>query len=319
MPLETTTRTLVVGATGKLGVASVAHLARLSSPSHVRALVRPAASRNASRGEANLDRLRALGVEIVEGELTDAAALDAATKGIDVVVSAVSGGRDTYIDGQTNVLRAAQANGVKKFIPSTYAFDMWSVPASEHTGLKDRVEFGRILAESGMPHAHILIGGFLDKDVWGFLGFFNQATHTFSYYGDADVTVQSTTYDDSANFTAHVALDPEITGKAGFVGEAITVPQIAAAYGDALGIGSTATAVRAGSIDDLSALISQRVAANPANWYSYIPLMYQRAIFGRKGRVENLLNARYPDIVPTTVREYVAANAAAFKGAAATH
>ena len=76
---------LLVGATGMLGSRIAHHL--LAQPgAHVRLLVRdPGASKPA------LDPLSARGAEIIAGDLADAASLDRATHGIDVVVSAVQG------------------------------------------------------------------------------------------------------------------------------------------------------------------------------------------------------------------------------------
>ena len=63
--------------------------------------------------------------------------------------------------GQTNLLKAAQEAGVKKFIPSTFSLNMFNIPEGEHPFLDSRVKFAKILEKSGMPHVHILNGGWL--------------------------------------------------------------------------------------------------------------------------------------------------------------
>jgi quercetin dioxygenase-like cupin family protein len=84
---------LFAGATGMLGSQIARHL--LDRPeARLRLLVRGGEAPNK---RAALDPLLARGAEIVEGNLTDRAALDRATQGADVIVSAVQGGPDVII------------------------------------------------------------------------------------------------------------------------------------------------------------------------------------------------------------------------------
>ena len=73
---------LVAGATGVLGGLVCQRLRDRREA--VRALVR------ASSDPARKERLRAMGVELAEGDLRDRASLDAACRGADTVVSTVS-------------------------------------------------------------------------------------------------------------------------------------------------------------------------------------------------------------------------------------
>lgn len=61
-----------------------------------------------------------------------------------------------------------------------------------------------------------------------------------------------------------------------------------------------------GSLADLDARIEQLKQANPTNLYSYLPLTYLRSVLNGEGKLDKLMNERYPSIRPTTVREYVA-------------
>ena len=63
---------------------------------------------------------------------------------------------------------------------------------------------------------------------------------------------------------------------------------------------------RLGSLDDLDARIDQLQKADPANLLAYLPLMYYRSVLNGEGKLDALMNDRYPSIRPTTVREYVA-------------
>lgn len=76
-------------------------------------------------------------------------------------VSHPQGPPDMIVYGQTNLLKAAQEAGVKKFIPSTFSLNMFNIPEGEHPFLDSRLKFAKILEKSGMPHVHILNGGWL--------------------------------------------------------------------------------------------------------------------------------------------------------------
>ena len=104
---------LVAGATGRLGSLVVSELAARGQS--VRALVRtPSAYRPPDR----------LLVEVAEGDVRDAAAVNRATAGVDTIVSAVHGmlGRsihsleDVDIAGNRNLIDAAVSHGAARFV-----------------------------------------------------------------------------------------------------------------------------------------------------------------------------------------------------------
>jgi len=107
---------LVVGATGHLGTVVCERLARRNRP--IRALVR------ATSNPDSLARLRALGAELVEGDLQDRASLDAACSGVEAVISSassISSRVGSYIatvdlEGQRNLIGAATGTGVDRFV-----------------------------------------------------------------------------------------------------------------------------------------------------------------------------------------------------------
>jgi uncharacterized protein YbjT (DUF2867 family) len=106
---------LVVGATGQLGSRICSGLLRQGH--QVRGLTRP--------GSARSGELQQAGVEVIHGDLRDAASLDAATRGMQVIVSTatavVSAGPGNSLaavdrDGHKALLAAAVKNGVQKFV-----------------------------------------------------------------------------------------------------------------------------------------------------------------------------------------------------------
>jgi len=113
---------LVVGATGMLG-REICHLLR-GRGRRVRALTR------ISSNPATVGRLRDGGAEIVVGDLKDRASLDAACHGVDTVITTASttlsrqpGDSITTVDrqGQLDLIDAAEAAGVKRFVLISFA------------------------------------------------------------------------------------------------------------------------------------------------------------------------------------------------------
>jgi uncharacterized protein YbjT (DUF2867 family) len=115
---------LIVGATGLLGSDICKQLA--AEGRAVRALVRPTSD------PAKVDNLKALGVEIVHGDVRDRASMDEACKGVDAVISTVSAMPFSYqpgvndiqttdLDGVTNLIEATKENHVSHFIYTSFS------------------------------------------------------------------------------------------------------------------------------------------------------------------------------------------------------
>jgi NADH dehydrogenase len=115
---------LVVGGTGLLGSDICKQLT--DEGKSVRALVR------STSDPAKVEKLKSMGVEIVQGDVRDQATLDEACKGVDVVISTVSSMPFSYqpgvndiqttdVEGVLNLIEAAKANHVSRFIYTSFS------------------------------------------------------------------------------------------------------------------------------------------------------------------------------------------------------
>ncbi|HEX6954415.1 MAG TPA: DUF2867 domain-containing protein, partial [Agromyces sp.] len=148
-------RILVTGSTGYIGGRLVPRL--LDEGHDVRVVVR--------RPERLRDVPWAGGVEVVDGDLTDAAAVRRAMRDIDVVYYLVHsmGGRGDFEDAELriarNVASAAKANGVRRIV---YLGGLHPDDGRLSRHLRSRVRVGEILLESGVPtivlQAGVIIG-----------------------------------------------------------------------------------------------------------------------------------------------------------------
>jgi uncharacterized protein YbjT (DUF2867 family) len=148
-------RILVTGATGYIGGRLVPRL--IGEGHEVRVIAR--------RPERLRDVPWASEVDVVEGDLTDAAAVDRATRDIDVVYYLVHsmGGRGSFEDVESriarNVATSAKANGVDRIV---YLGGLHPDDATLSRHLRSRVRVGEILLASGVPtivlQAGVIIG-----------------------------------------------------------------------------------------------------------------------------------------------------------------
>ena len=293
MPQSATTPTsvLVVGATGMLGGRIAATLSAMPQV-QLRLLVRPDSPHD-PRQRAALTALAGRGASIVEGDLAQPAAIEAATAGVEVVISAVQGGGEVIVDGQLALTEAAVRNGVRRILPSDFALDIFKAPAGEHLYFDLRREVDDLIAATGIEHVHVLNGALMD----GFVdAFFDHRTQTASYWGSGDERFDATTVDDTARYTVHAALDTTLpNGKFAVAAEQLSFRHMVDAV-DAV-TGHVYTRRSLGTVDDLRQAIAdtRRHVDDPA---APVMLVYTLFMLSGQTALDDLQNARYPDIEP---------------------
>lgn len=283
---------LIAGATGMLG-SRIAHHVLLQPDVRVRLLVR-----NLSDKKDALDAHAAQGAELIEGDLTDAASLDRATEGVDVIISAVQGGAEVIVDGQIALATAGKANGVRRMLPSDYAMDLFKATPGEHMMFDLRARADAAIADIGLEQVNILQGGFMDLFLPG-RGAIDLDKGTVGFFGDGNQLVEVTSVEDTARMVARVALDPAVTpGKFAFAGDRISFRQageiMAAATGRAV------VPVSYGSEADLRAMIAK---ADPQKQVMLAYLLYMTS---GQTALSDLQNDRYTDIRLQGLADYMA-------------
>ncbi|TFF34145.1 NmrA family NAD(P)-binding protein [Mucilaginibacter psychrotolerans] len=190
---------LVAGATGHLGQKICRELIKRNV--HVRAIVREQSE------PKKVDALEKMGVDIFKVDMDNEQELIGACAGVNCIVSALAGLREVIVDTQTKLLNAAVAAGVPHFIPSDFSSDFTTMPAGENRNFDLRKEFHAILDNSPIRSTSIFNGAFADILRYN-TPLFNVQQKTISYYDNkVDWAIDFTTMDDTAAFTAMVALD----------------------------------------------------------------------------------------------------------------
>jgi nucleoside-diphosphate-sugar epimerase len=300
---ESKTKVLIAGVTGWLGH-QIAGALLDGGVADVRALSRSVVTDDTRK--KRLKFLLARGMPIVNGDLSDPASLGRACEGIEVVISAVQGGPEVIIDGQRNLLTAAEAAGVKRMIPSDFAVDISKLDYEDNYNLGLRKKFDESFANSRVAPTSVYCGGFLDVLLSPRFPTVDWEKGILRFWGDGNQTMNYTAISDVARYTAAAATDPEMTGRPLRVaGNSLTMREmhhiLEASSGRALELQSLGTA------DQLLELIEEK-KKTAANAWEWISLQYIWCGVSGKGRLQSLDNPRYPQIKPVTVEEFVRRN-----------
>ena len=190
---------LVAGATGNLGHKICLEL--INKNILVRAIVREESEQD------KIDLLEKMGVDVFQLNFSNEQELIGACAGVSCVVSVLAGLQEVIVETQTKLLNAAVAAGVPRFIPSDFSTDFTLMPKGENRNFDLRKEFHEKLDKSPIQATSIFNGAFADILRYN-TPVFNVPQKTVAYYGDkADWKIDFTTMDDTAAFTAEVAID----------------------------------------------------------------------------------------------------------------
>lgn len=190
---------LVAGATGNLGLKICRELVMRGA--EVKAIVR--SSINPDKESA----LEKMGVKIKMISFDDHKALYNECLNVDCVVSAVAGLGNVIIDLQKKILDAALEAGVPRFIPSDFCTDYNYLKEGENRNFDFRRAFKKYIDQKQIQTSSVFNGCFADILMYN-TPILNMKEKSIGYWGDReDWKLDFTTMDNTAAFTAEVALD----------------------------------------------------------------------------------------------------------------
>ncbi|NEU14620.1 NmrA family NAD(P)-binding protein [Methylobacterium sp. BTF04] len=292
-------RILLAGATGGLGLRIARELRERGAS--VTAAIR------LGTAPVRVEPLTALGVEIRDVDLDDVAQVTAACLGVDCLVSALNGLQHTILGTQSVLLDAAVAAGVPRFIPSDFSLDFTRTPPGSNRNMDLRRAFKERLDGAPIQATSILNGAFMDM-LTGQAPFILFGPRRVIHWGDADQPVDFTTMDDTAAYTAAVAMDPTPPRTLRIAGEVTSARDLAASAGAVAG--RPFKTLRVGGIGLLGGMIKLTRLVAPGKDDVFPPwqgMQYMRDMYSGDGKLGPLDNDRYPGMRWTTVREVLSA------------
>ncbi|CAN6342561.1 unnamed protein product [Urochloa humidicola] len=206
-------KVLVVGGTGFIGRRIVAASLAQGHPTFV--LMRPDIGVDVDKVQMLLS-FKAQGARLVEASLDDHAALVAAVRQVDVVVSALSG---SHLLLQHKLVEAIKdAGNVKRFIPSEFGTDPSRMGHALEPGratFDEKMEVRRAIEEASIPHTYISANCFAAYFCPNLaqMGTLLPPKDKVRVYGDGNVKVIFVDEKDVATYTIKSLDDPRALNK----------------------------------------------------------------------------------------------------------
>ena len=296
---------VVAGATGDLGGRIVNAL--LKKGAEVHALVR------ASTDIDKVKKLEQIGVKVFRIDMSDSKEIAKACEGACCVVSALAGLRDVIITTQKKLLDGAVMADVPHFIPSDFSLDFTNLEVGQNRNLDLRREFHQYLEESPIASTTIFNGPFMDL-LTDKMPMILDGQKWILYWGDADQSLDFTTMDDTAEYTANVALDDTAPQFLRIAGDQITPRQMVKVASEVTG--KEFSLFRAGGIGLINGIIKTMKFFSPAEKDLYPiwqGMQYMRDMMEGRAVIKTYDNNRYEGMNWTSVKELLVENEATKK------
>jgi uncharacterized protein YbjT (DUF2867 family) len=288
---------LVAGATGNLGGKIVDAL--IKKEAKVRVIVRLGTK------SEKIKSLQQKGVSVFEVDMSNKEAMVNICQGVDCVVSALSGLKETIIDTQKTLLDAAVAAKVPRFIPSDYSIDFTHLVDGTNRNLDLRRSFHQYIAEMPIKITTIFNGPFMDL-LTGDMPLLLLKINKVLYWGNADQILDFTTTYDVAKFTASAALDNNTPRYLRIAGDCMSPKEIVPLISKLTG--RRFSLLRAGSIGMLNTIIKIAKVITPKSdelYPAWQGMQYMRDMMEGRVKITEYDNHRYPNIDWTTVETFL--------------
>ncbi len=142
--------------------------------------------------------------------------------GAHCVVSTLQGLEEVIVGVQSRLLKAALACGVRRYIPSDFSGDFTKLPEGSHRNFDLRRRFHREAermiqqGRSSLQFTSIFQGGFTELLGSGWV-LFDYKKRRVAYFGSPDTLMEFTTWKNTAEFTAAVAMDTNPTPRSLYI------------------------------------------------------------------------------------------------------
>ena len=286
---------VVAGATGNLGLRIVKDL--LANHAEVIALVRNTSDL------VKLNTLEKIGAKVVKINFKNVDEISTACLGASCVVSALAGLRETIINTQKILLDGAVKAEVPRFIPSDFSLDFRDLVAGNNRNLDLRREFHQYLDKANIKSTSIFNGPFTDL-LTNQMPMILFKFHKVLYWGNPLQKMDFTTMDDTATFTAKVAMDEVSPRYLRIAGDQLNVKEIAAIMTQLSG--KKYGLIKVGGVGFLNMMIKIGKTFAPAEndlYPAWQGMQYMRDMIEGRVDITNYDNTSYPEIKWTSIKD----------------
>jgi len=286
---------VVAGGTGDLGGRIIKAL--LNKGAEVRVLVR------STSDIKKISHLEQIGADVKAIDMTSEQEISSACSGATCVVSALAGLHDVVIDAQKVLLNGAILAGVPRFIPSDYSLDFTKFKDGENRNLDLRRAFHQYLDSTSISATTIFNGAFMDM-LTNEIPMIIFKKKLVLYWGNADHKMGFTTLDDTALFTANVALEESTPRYLRIAGDQISPREIREVMNKLSG--QKFRLLRTGGLGLLSIIIkiARKISPGKTDLYpTWQGMQYMRNMMDERATLKTIDNNRYADMKWTMVKD----------------
>jgi hypothetical protein len=252
-----------------------------------------------------MEALAKMGVIVLEVDVNNRDEIAKACAGAACVVSALAGLGEVIVDLQKRILDGALQAGVPRFIPSDFCTDYNDLVPGENRNFDLRRAFKAYLDSTSIKASSIFNGAFADILKYN-TPVLNFKDRSIGYWGErADWKLDFTTMDDTASFTAEVALDDKAPTDLRIASFQISPNRI---WSDVNEItGQEFRIHQLSSLEDFARFIKKQRADNPAGenelYAKWQQAQYMYSMFSTHHH--QLSNDRYKNLTWTTGLAYL--------------
>jgi ribosomal protein S28E/S33 len=280
---------LILGGSGNLG-RLITMEALSSSKFNVTVLMR-----NPEKHKDFVSQIESMGGRVIVGDVKKPETIKDITKGMHTVISALIGDDECVVEGQNRILQDGVKNGLKRFVPSDFSFDIWKIPEDYHYFISQRLRFRKMLEKTNVKGLHFSNGMFMQTFFW----MINK--YGLQYWGDINQKLDLTSEEDVARFVVRAVSDPNRTGDVKIVGNELSMKEIVEIYN--LVMKKNETAKNMGSIEDLKKYVMD--LKSKGNVFDSIQMGYSLPMFDGTGKIKKPMNSEFKDITTTRFEDFL--------------
>ena len=252
---------------------------------------------NLSEEKDICEKVTQSGGKCIDVDVTKIDEIKGCTKGMHTVISCLAGSDKVFTDGQIALMNDAVQNGVKRFIPSEFGFDLKNIKMGELPLTDDKLVMREHMQKSNIKGLFVTNGLFMQS-------LFKLFPKDLDCWCDTNQKLSLISMEDCARFVAAAISKPERDGDLRIASETLSLRQIADIINKTSG--TKIEPKTCGSIEDLKKKIDE--AKSKGDTHKITELGMKLFICDGRGIVKEPQNHEFPNIKPITLEEFIKKN-----------
>jgi len=187
-------------------------------------------------------------------------------------------------------------NGLKRFVPSDFSFNIWNIPEGTQYFVDQRLKFRKRLANSTVKALHFTDGLFMETYYW-----LKKREGAFTYWGDINQKIDLITMTDLAKFVMEAISDKNMVGDVMVTGVQMSTKELMEMYNTVTG--KKMEAKKLGSIEDLKNKLKEM--KKEGKMFEAVQMGFEVMMYDGSVKMNKTMNEMWPNIKPMTWEEFI--------------